>query len=204
MAENDNNYDAAAPQDAREKSALLASITDLTDDAIVSNRLDGTILSWNRGAERMYGYTAEEIIGRNISLFFPEELREEEVRLVARLAASLVVDHFETVRLRKDGTKFDASITSSPMRDAKGDVVGAFRVIRDISARKQAEREDSNNLPRPKAMVDSRLDGLVTIDDKGVIQTMNSSAESMFGSLARRSHRLEYRYAGARCFSHRK
>ncbi|MGB9151718.1 MAG: PAS domain S-box protein [Alphaproteobacteria bacterium] len=178
---NDNNRDAAVLQDAREKAALLTSIADFSDDAIGSSLLDGTILSWNRGAEQIYGYTATEIIGRNASLFFPEEVREEEGRLVAQLAAGLVVDRFETVRLRKDGTKFDACVTSSPMRDAKGNIIGLFRMIRDISAQKRAEQEIANNSLRLKVMIDSTLDGLITIDDKGIIQTLNSSAERMFG-----------------------
>jgi PAS domain S-box-containing protein len=173
--------DAGALRDAREKAALLASIVDFSDDAILSKRLDGTILSWNHGAERVYGYTAAEVIGRNISLFLPEELLEEEGRFVAQLAAGKVVDHFETVRLRKDGTRFDASITSSPMRDAAGNIIGASRVVRDITARKQAEQETANNSLRLKVMIDSTLDGLITIDNKGFIQTLNASAERMFG-----------------------
>ena len=173
--------EAAALRDAREKAELLASIVDSSDDAITSRRLDGIILSWNPGAERIYGYTAEEVIGRNVRVFLPEEFREEDEHIVAQVAEGKVVDHFETVRTHRDGSRIDVSITSSPMRDGAGTIVGAMRVVRDITARKQAEQEVANNSLRLKVMIDSTLDGLITIDDKAIIQTLNASAERMFG-----------------------
>ena len=94
----------------------LAAIVEWSDDAIVSMDLDGTITSWNRAAERMFGYTAEEAIGRSIMLIIPIDRHDEERDVLSRIRAGVSVDHFETVRIRKDGTPVDVSITVSPMR----------------------------------------------------------------------------------------
>jgi two-component system, LuxR family, sensor kinase FixL len=167
------------PREAHVKAALLASIVDSSDDAITSRWLDGTILSWSPGAERMFGYSAEEVVGRN--LLIPEEERREEEYIVAQMAGGKPVEHLETVRQRKDGSKIDVSITASPVRDAMGNIVATCRIVRDITARKQAEQEIANNSMRLKVMLDSTLDGLITIDSKAVIQSLNASAERMFG-----------------------
>jgi two-component system sensor kinase FixL len=171
--------EAAVLREARVKAALLASIVDSSDDAITSRRLEGTILSWNPGAERMFGYSAEEVIGR--SLLLPEEARPDEDYIVAQLVGGKAVEHLETVRQRKDGSKIDVSISASPVRDAMGNMVATCRIVRDITARKQAEQEIANNSMRLKVMLDSTLDGLITIDSKAVIQSLNATAERMFG-----------------------
>lgn len=119
---------------------LLAAIVDSSDDAIVSKNLDGYITSWNKSAERLFGYTAKEAIGRHITLVIPPERRQEENVILAKLRRGERVDHFETVRRRKDGTMFDVSLTISPVKDASGKVVGASKVARDISDRKRAEQ----------------------------------------------------------------
>ena len=173
--------EAAALRDAREKAALLAAIIECSHDTILSERLDGTILSWNPGGERMFGYTAGEAIGRHADLFVPKELRKEEEHILAQMAEGKVVDDSETVRQRKDGSRIDVSITASPMRDATGALVATCRIVRDITAQRQAEQEIANNSLRLKVMIDSTLDGLITIDNKAVIQTLNASAERMFG-----------------------
>lgn len=181
MIVNQGDDDAAALRDAHEKAALLAAIVDSSDDAIISRRLDGTILTWNRGAERLFGYTAKEVIGRNLRLLIPEGLCKDEEYILAQLVEGKVVDHFETLSLCKDGSRVDVSITASPIRDATGNIVGASRLVRDITARKQAEQEIANNSIRLKVMIDSTLDGLITIDSQAVIQSLNASAERMFG-----------------------
>jgi PAS domain S-box-containing protein len=99
-------------------------------DAIVSKNLDGTITSWNSGAERLFGYAVEEVIGQNITLIIPPDRRDEE---------RAIVDHFETVRMRKDGSLLDVALTISPMKDAAGCIVGASKLARDITERKRAE-----------------------------------------------------------------
>jgi len=120
---------------------LLASIVDSSDDAIVSKTLEGVITSWNSGAEQLFGYTAKEAIGRNISMIIPLDRRDEETSILARLNQGERIDHFDTIRLRKDGVKLEISLTISPVRDASGKITGASKIARDISGRKRAERE---------------------------------------------------------------
>ena len=118
---------------------LLASIVESSDDAIVRKSLNGTIESWNAGAERLFGYTANEVIGRHISLFIPPERLAEEDRIIAALTAGQRIEHFETERLRKNGERITVSLTISPVRDASGTVIGASKIARDITARRQLE-----------------------------------------------------------------
>jgi PAS domain S-box-containing protein len=120
--------------------ARLAAIVDSSDDAIVSKTLDGVITSWNRGAERIFGYTAAEAVGQHIFLIIPDDRKAEEEDVLARLRRGERVDHFETVRQAKDGRRLPISLTVSPIRNAEGTVVGASKVARDISDRKTAER----------------------------------------------------------------
>ena len=121
--------------------AWLAAIVDSSDDAIVSKTLDGVITTWNRAAERMFGYTAAEAIGKHITLIIPSERRHEEDEVLARLRRGETVDHFETVRQRKDGRRLYISLTVSPIRDARGVIVGASKIARDITDKKHAEAE---------------------------------------------------------------
>ncbi len=123
------------------KTALLATIVESSDDAIISKSLDGTIMSWNDGAERIFGYTAEEAIGKPVLMLIPEEHRQEETFILSELMHGRATDRFETVRLTKSGKKIDVSITVSPIRDASGKIIGASKCARDISAKKQAEAE---------------------------------------------------------------
>jgi PAS domain S-box-containing protein len=124
-------------------SLLLASIVDSSDDAIVSKNLSGVVTSWNQGAERLFGYTAEEAIGKTIvDLVVPEDRHEEERNILHRLAHGQYVDHFETIRRRKDGRLIDVSLTISPIRDASGRITGASKIARDIQERKRNERLD--------------------------------------------------------------
>jgi PAS domain S-box-containing protein len=133
-------HDIRERKEAERTTGLLAAIVDSSDDAIVSKRLDGTITSWNRGAERLFGYSADEAIGQHITLVVPPDRRQEEVGILEKLRRGERVDHFETVRLRKNGTRFDVSLTISPVKDPTGRLVGASKVARDISERKRAEQ----------------------------------------------------------------
>jgi PAS domain S-box-containing protein len=119
--------------------AKLAAIVESSDDAIVSKTVDGVVLSWNAGAERLFGYSPGEIVGQSITLIIPPERLDEERDILARLCRGERVDHFETVRVAKDGRRIDISLTVSPIRDAEGRVVGASKVARDITEKKQAE-----------------------------------------------------------------
>ncbi|HWI38794.1 MAG TPA: PAS domain S-box protein [Burkholderiales bacterium] len=126
--------------------ARLAAIVESSEDAIISKSLDGVIESWNEAAARMYGYTAEEAIGRSILMVIPPERHGEEADSLARLRRGERIEHYDTVRRRKSGELFDVSLTVSPIRDASGTVVGASKIARDISERKRAEQalEDAN------------------------------------------------------------
>jgi PAS domain S-box-containing protein len=133
---------------ADEGMARLAAIVDSSDDAIVSKTLEGVITSWNRSAERIFGYTAAEAVGRHISLIIPEERHGEETEVLARLVRGERIDHFETVRRAKDGRRVDISLTVSPVRNSAGRIIGASKVARDITERRRLERERQSLLER--------------------------------------------------------
>jgi PAS domain S-box-containing protein len=124
---------------AEQATGLLAAVVESSHDAIVSKNLNGVITSWNKGAERLFGYTAGEAIGQNITLIIPPDRRDEERTIVERLRRGERVDHFETVRMRKDGSLLDVALTISPIRDAADRVVGASKLARDITERKRTE-----------------------------------------------------------------
>jgi len=128
-------------QDSVEILERLAAIVESSDDAIISKALDGTILSWNRGAERIFGYTAEETVGRHISMIAAPDRIDEIPQILARLARGERVDHYETKRRTKDGRILTVSLTVSPIRDASGVVIGASKIARDITSREQHRRE---------------------------------------------------------------
>ncbi|MGA8874016.1 MAG: ATP-binding protein [Candidatus Korobacteraceae bacterium] len=124
-------------EDARQK---LAAIVESSDDAIISKDLNGIVTSWNGGAERMFGYTPQEMIGRSITTIIPHELYEDENRILATIGRGDRIEHFETVRLRKNGQRVEVSLTVSPVRDHTGRIVGAAKIARDITEAKKAER----------------------------------------------------------------
>jgi PAS domain S-box-containing protein len=132
--------DMREPKQREEITGLLAAIVASSDDAIISKNLDGIITSWNKSAERIFGYTPEEAIGQHIRLIIPPERHAEELDILGRLRRGERVDHFHTVRRRKDGSLLDVSLTISPVRDSSGRVVGASKVARDITEQKQVER----------------------------------------------------------------
>jgi PAS domain S-box-containing protein len=139
MDDNESPLASVGPRDS-EIRARLAAIVDSSDDAIVSKTLDGIVTSWNRGAEKLFGFTAAEAIGRHISLIIPEERKAEEYEVLARLRRGEKTDHFETVRQAKDGRRISISLTVSPVTDEQGRVIGASKVARDITERKLAEQ----------------------------------------------------------------
>ncbi|WP_394353100.1 sensor histidine kinase [Mucilaginibacter humi] len=126
------------------ESARLAAIITSSDDAIVSKTLDSVITSWNAAAERMFGWTAAEMIGQKIYKIIPADRQDEEPQIIARLHSGERVEHFETQRLTKDGRLIDVSVTISPIRDSEGRIVGASKIARDITERKQDETRKSD------------------------------------------------------------
>jgi PAS domain S-box-containing protein len=134
-----------------ETTSLLAAIVDSSDDAIVSKTLEGIITSWNRGAEKVFGYSAAEAVGQPITLIIPPERHEEEANVLAHIRRGQKIDHFETVRQTKDGRKINISLTVSPVIDVQGKIIGASKVARDITERKQAEVERERLMQQEQA-----------------------------------------------------
>ncbi|MFL6600116.1 MAG: CHASE3 domain-containing protein [Steroidobacteraceae bacterium] len=133
---------------AGETNARLASIIEFSDDAIVSKDLDGVITSWNPGAQRLFGYSSQEALGKPMAMLIPPERSSEEPTILARIARGELTDHFETVRVHKNGTKLDVSITISPIRDSRDLIIGASNIARDITDRKQAQARVQAQLAR--------------------------------------------------------
>lgn len=126
---------------AEQRLQHLASIVDSTEDAIVSKTPDGIITSWNKAAERVFGYTGEEVIGRSIIVVIPKDRQNEELEILARIKRGERIDHFETARLRKDGSLIAVSITVSPLRNAAGEIIGASKIARDITQQKHSQQQ---------------------------------------------------------------
>jgi PAS domain S-box-containing protein len=135
----------------------LAAIVENSDDAIIGKDLKGVITSWNRGAEQIFGFSAEEMIGTSIRRIIPAELQEEEEEILDRLRRGQHIDHFETVRITKDGRKIDVSLTVSPIKDETGRVVGASKIARDISERKRNEKASRKGKRKLEPTSEERL-----------------------------------------------
>ena len=175
-------HDVTERKQAERTTSLLAAIVDSSDDAIVSKKLDGTITSWNHSAERLFGYNAKEAVGQHITLIVPWERRSEEEDILRRLARGEPVEHFETVRRRKDGTYVDVSLTISPIRDAAGRVVGASKVARDIGERKRIEVALRESEERFRAIVETTPECVKLISADGTLLHMNRPGLEMVGA----------------------
>src|SRR5687767_15377673 len=144
--------DDAAPHDALKTDQVadlkspelapywLAALIESADDAIISKTLDGIITSWNHGAQRIFGYTAEEAIGKSVTMLIPPDHVDEEPAILARLRAGDRIEHYETIRLTKDGRRIDISLTVSPIKGPNGQIVGASKIARDITEQRQARK----------------------------------------------------------------
>jgi PAS domain S-box-containing protein len=168
---------------AERAQAYLAAIVDSADDAIIAKDLDGIIQSCNDAAVRMFGYSAAEIVGRSVRILIPEDRHTEEDEILARLRRGERVHHFETVRRRKDGQAIDVSLTISPVRDAAGTIIGASKIARDITARKEAERERLRLL-QENAAITTALNDVGTIvasdlDRDKVVQAVTDAATEL-------------------------
>jgi PAS domain S-box-containing protein len=126
---------------AEETNARLAAIVDFSEDAIIGKTLEGIVISWNRGAERIFGYTAEEVLGQPIAMLIPPDRLDEEPKVIERLRRGERIEHFDAVRRRKDGAAIDVSLTISPIKDETGKIIGISKIARDISERQRAKDE---------------------------------------------------------------
>jgi len=158
----------------------LAKIVDSSDDAIISKDLNGTILSWNAAAERMFGYTAAEAIGRSIRMIIPSDRQSEEDFVIGQIRQGEAVRHYETIRQRKNGSPIPISLTVSPIYDDDGHVIGASKIARDVSDRVHTDRV----MQRLAAVVESSDDAIVAKDLNSTIVSWNRAAERMFGYTA--------------------
>jgi PAS domain S-box-containing protein len=166
---------------AEEAMQRLATIVESSDDAIISKNLDGVIQTWNRGAERIFGYEAEEIIGKPVTTLMPPERFDEEPEILARLRAGERIEHYETVRRRKDGTRIDVSLTVSPVRDRAGRIVGASKIARDITEQKRAEAALRDSERRLQDLLAAIPAAIYTTDAAGRITYFNEAAVELAG-----------------------
>ena len=162
-----------------EASARLAAIVESSQDAIISKSLEGVVLSWNPAAEKMFGYAPAEVVGKSILLLFPPGRQSEETRLLARIARGEKIEPFDTVRLRKDGRPVDVSVSLSPLRDARGRIVGAATIARDISASSQVEAALRQSEERLTTVIEHLAEGLVISKLDGQILHWNRAALEM-------------------------
>ncbi|HEX2257907.1 MAG TPA: PAS domain S-box protein [Afifellaceae bacterium] len=171
----------SSPDEASEVRARLAAIVDSSFDAILSKELDGTLTSWNRAAERLYGYSAAEAVGRHISLIVPPERRAELDGIMHRIRLGEPLEPFETVRVRKDGTRLDIFLTVSPIRDGTGRVIGASAIARDVTERKRAREELTRSREHLRDFLENAVLGLHWVGPDGTILWANRAELQMLG-----------------------
>ena len=179
----DSVIDSRDRKQSAEATALLSAIVDSSDDAIISKDLKGVITSWNKSAERLFGYSAEEAIGRSVTMLIPPDRLDEEPKILEQLKRGERVDHFETIRVRKDGARLNISLTISPVRDASGRIVGASKVARDITERKQAEIALSNRHAQFETLLNQSPLGVYLVDSEFRIREVNPVALPVFGDI---------------------
>ena len=164
-----------------EAQARLAAIVDSSDDAIISKTLEGRITSWNAGAQRIFGYTPEEVIGRSITIIIPSDRLTEEQTILQHIRRGERVDHYETIRVAKDGTLLNISVTVSPVRDHTGRIIGASKVARDVTRRKAAEEALRTSEERLRAILSLLPAGVYACDAEGRITFYNRRAAALWG-----------------------
>ncbi len=182
------NNDITNRKQAEAEQLRLAAIVESSDDGILGVSLDGNIMSWNKGAERIYGYSADEILGQPIDLLVPPDLVAEEMRIIRQIEQGDRLEHYETQRRHKNGTVFDVALTMSPIKNASGEVIGISKIARDISERKRGEAERqraeealARELMRSKALFESSFDGIVALNSQGKVVEANESFARMLG-----------------------
>jgi PAS domain S-box-containing protein len=162
-------------------AAWLAAIVQSSDDAIIGKTLDGIVTSWNPAAERMFGYTAAEMVGESIMRIIPEERRGEEAEVLSRIQRGEIVDHFETTRVAKDGRAISISLTVWPIKDAAGRIIGASKIARDVTDRKRAAAAFHQSETQARAILEAASEAILIVDRSGAIVSVNRKTEEMFG-----------------------
>src|SRR5688500_6765745 len=169
----------AARRREEELRGRLAAIVESSDDAIISKTLDGVIRTWNKGAQRIFGYTADEVVGKPVTILMPPERVNEEESILARLRRGERIEHYETVRVRKDGTRLDISLSISPIIDASGAVIGASKIARDITSRKRMEAALRESEGRLRAVVEATPECVKIVAPDGALLFMNPAGVAM-------------------------
>lgn len=162
-------------------NARLAAIVSSSDDAIIGKTLEGVITDWNAAAQRIFGYSAEEMIGATIAALLPPGLEDEERKILERVRQGEKVDHFETRRLCKDGRVIDVSVAVSPVRDGDGNLIGASKVARDVTESRAAQTALVEREAHLQSVLDTVPDAMVVIDTQGIMQSFSTAAEKLFG-----------------------
>jgi PAS domain S-box-containing protein len=173
--------DVTERQRADVVSASLAAIVNSSDDAIIGKDLNGAITSWNKSAERLFGYTAQEAIGQPITMLIPPDRLDEEADILARIQRGESVPNFETVRVRKDGSRLEIALTVSPIMDATGQVIGASKIAHDITRRKAVDKALFKSEERYRTLFNLGPVAIYSIDTSGVIQDFNRRAAELWG-----------------------
>ena len=171
----------AAIREYAEREQLFIAAVESSNDAIVTKNLDGVITGWNQAAERLFGFTSQEAIGKRIDIIVPGELRDEVQGILAKIKSGEKVDHHETVRVHKDGQRIDVSLSVSPVKSQSGVIIGAAKVARDIGARKLAQAALLESEQMARAIIDTALDAFIQLDDSGTVIGWSPKAEDMFG-----------------------
>ena len=175
-------FDVTERKRAEEVRERLAAVAESSDDAIIGKTLDGVITSWNRGAEHLFGYSSSEAVGKPMKMLIPPEGANEEPEMLARIGRGESVEHFETVRVRKDGKTIDVSVTISPIRDSRGAIVGAAKIARDITERKRAEQALHESQEQFRLLLDGVKDyAIYMLDVEGHVISWNEGGTRIKG-----------------------
>jgi two-component system sensor kinase FixL len=173
---------AASPFCTRDEShSILAAILEKSDDAVIRADFEGTVIGWSTGAERLYGYAAEEMIGSPLGQLIPDDRWDEFVRMLEDTRAGVPVNYCETIRRAKDGRLLHVVLSNLPVTDARKRVVSALSIARDVTALKEAEARYRASDARWRAIIDSAVDAIIVIDATGIIESFNAAAERLFG-----------------------
>lgn len=174
-------HDITGRRQAEEAKAYLAAIVESSDDAIISKNLQGIITSWNKGAERLFGYMTAEAVGQSITMLIPSQYVDEEARILEKLRRGEKIDHYETIRQRKDGTALDISLTISPIRDEHGNIIGASKIARDITERRRSREQLRRSEERYRLLTGILTSIVWTTDAEGTFVVPQPEWEAFTG-----------------------
>ena len=186
MTDKHPSQEPADITQTEENLKRLASIVASSDDAIISKTLDGIILTWNKGAEKIYGYRADEVIGKSISIVVPPDRVDEHAEILTKIKNGEPVDHYLTVHQKKNGSLLNISLTISPIRNKSGTIIGASSIARDFTREKYAEEALRESEERFRSLIDNALTGISIVQDDRVV-FQNREQERLFGPLPRPS-----------------